>query len=154
MPHARLPTARLTLTATQVNALTAVSYAVTLTILRLHPPESAAPIYLFGLCQLPPSLLVVYLRYSVQSHTLHTTAAPPPRPALASRLSAMARTIHSTVASASRHAPQAIPDAHRLGWLAVNALGFAALPPQTDIGRPGEPLLMSGALMLGEPSVT
>ena len=54
MPHARLPTARLTLTATQVNALTAVSYAVTLTILRLHPPESAAPIYLFGLCQLPP----------------------------------------------------------------------------------------------------
>ncbi|EOD23112.1 hypothetical protein EMIHUDRAFT_195699 [Emiliania huxleyi CCMP1516] len=43
----------------------------------------------------------------------------------------------------------ALTHAHRLCYIAITALGFGSMPALTEIGRPGEPLLVGGALVLG-----
>ena len=40
----------------------------------------------------------------------------------------------------------AILDAHRFAWIAVVVAGFTLSPPVTEIGHPGEPLLIGGEM--------
>jgi len=56
--------------------------------------------------------------------------------------------LHGLVLIYLRHS--ALTHAHRLCYIAITALGFGSMPALTEIGRPGEPLLVGGALMLGE----
>ena len=82
------------------------------------------------------SLALLHLRHS--AHTLRPGASLPHN---------LPRSPARLVLIYLRHS--ALTHAHRLCYIAITALGFGSMPALTEIGRPGEPLLIGGARLLG-----